>query len=201
VRIGLAGEPAQAEREVVGRGEVAAETEMNVKGWHEGPIGGRHDRETFDRGEIAWNEFLQRHARKTHEMGGAKTFPAINDADDTTIPGYYSLSHASTAYTRTPKLVRRSLARHNVPAFRLSRLAVDLSVQGHRLGGQLLLSAGKRCLLASAEVGGVAVRIDATSARPAAWHASYGAVPLLDAPLSLLLPLATVGAGLKTAGK
>jgi hypothetical protein len=33
------------------------------------------------------------------------------------------------------------------------------------------------------------------------WYASYGALPLLDAPLSLLLPLSTVEAALKAAGK
>ena len=174
---------------------------MNVKAWHEEPIGKRHDREAFDCGEAALNEFLQRYARKSHEMGGAKTFLAIDDAGNKTILGYYSLSPASIAYARTPELIRRGLARHDVPAFRLARLAVDLRVQGQGLGGQLLLSAGKRCLLASAEVGGVAMLIDAKSTRVAAWYASYGALPLLDAPLSLVLPLTTVEAALKAARK
>ena len=89
----------------------------------------------------------------------------------------------------------------SVPAFRLARLAVELKVQGQGLGGQLLLSAGKRCLLTSADVGGVAILIDAKNARVAAWYASYVAVPLLDAPLSLLLPLTTVEAALKAARK
>jgi GNAT superfamily N-acetyltransferase len=174
---------------------------MNITAWHEEPIGKRHDRGAFDCGEAALNEFLQRYARKSHEMGGAKTFLAINDADNRTIVGYYSLSPASIAYARTPDLVRRGLARHDVPAFRLVRLAVDLKVQGQGLGGQLVLSAGKRCLLASAEVGGVALLIDAKNARVAAWYASYGALPLLDAPLSLLLPLTTVEAALKAVRK
>lgn len=65
---------------------------MNVKAWHEEPIGKRHDREAFDCGEAALNEFLQRYARKSHEMGGAKTFLAIDDAGNKTILGYYSLS-------------------------------------------------------------------------------------------------------------
>jgi hypothetical protein len=69
------------------------------------------------------------------------------------------------------------------------------------LGGQLLLAAGRRCLLASAEVGGVALLIDAKNERVARWYASYGAVPLEDAPLTLLLPLATVEAALKAARK
>jgi predicted GNAT family N-acyltransferase len=65
-----------------------------------------------------------------------------------------------------------------VPAFQLARLAVDLKVQGQGLGGQLLLSAGRKCLLASAEVGGVAILINAKGAKVAAWYASYGAPPL-----------------------
>jgi GNAT superfamily N-acetyltransferase len=172
---------------------------MNLTAWHEEPIGKRHDRGAFDCGETALNEFLQRYARKNHEMGGAKTFLAISDADNRTILGYYSLSPASIGYARTPELVRRGLARHDVPAFRLARLAVDLRVQGQGLGGQLLLSAGQRCLLASAEVGGVAMLIDAKNARVAAWYASYGALTLLDAPLTLLLPLTTVAAALQAA--
>jgi hypothetical protein len=83
----------------------------------------------------------------------------------------------------------------------LARLAVDRGVQGQGLGGQLLLAAGRRCLLASAEVGGVVLVIDAKNDRVAIWYSSYGAVALLDAPLSLLLPLATIEAALKTAGK
>jgi hypothetical protein len=49
------------------------------------------------------------------------------------------------------------------------------------------------------EVGGVALVIDAKSDRVAGWYAGYGAVPLLDAPLTLLLPLATIEAALLTA--
>jgi hypothetical protein len=55
--------------------------------------------------------------------------------------------------------------------------------------------------LASAEVGGVVLAIDAKNKRVAGWYASYGAVPLLDAPLSLVLPLATIEAVLRKAGK
>ena len=64
-----------------------------------------------------------------------------------------------------------------------------------------MLAAGRRCLLVSVEVGGVALLIDAKNERAAAWYASYGAVPLLNAPSTLLLPLAIVEAALKKAGK
>jgi GNAT superfamily N-acetyltransferase len=133
--------------------------------------------------------------------GGAKTFLAIDDSDNKTIFGYYSLSPVSTAYASTPDLIRRGLARYDVPAIRLARLTVDRRAQGKGLGGQLLLSAGKRCLAAATEVGGVAILIDAKNERVATWYASYGAIPLLDAPLSLVLPLAMMDAAVKAAHK
>jgi len=169
--------------------------------WHEEPVGKKHNREAFDCGEDALNEFLRRYARKSHELGGAKTFLAIDDADNETILGFYSLSAASVDYSRTPEIIRRGLARHDVPGFRLARLAVDRRRQGQGLGGQLLLAAGRRCLRAAEEVGGIVLVIDAKNERVAAWYASYGATPLLEAPLSLLLPLATIKAALKKAEK
>ena len=169
--------------------------------WHEEPISKKHDREAFDCGDAPLNEFLRRYARKSHERGGAKAFLAIEDAADRALLGFYSLSPASVDYAQTPEIVRRGLARHDVPGFRLARLAVDRRWQGQGIGGQLLLAAGRRCLLAAAEVGGVVMVIDAKNERVAGWYASYGAVPLLDVPLTLLLPLATVEAALKKAGK
>jgi hypothetical protein len=47
----------------------------------------------------------------------------------------------------------------------------------------------------------VALLIDAKNERVAKWYASYGAVPLLDAPLSLLLPFKTIHSALATADK
>jgi GNAT superfamily N-acetyltransferase len=172
-----------------------------VIAWHEEAITRQHDRDSFDCGEEALNDFLRRHARKSHELGAAKTFLAIDDADGKTILGFYSLAPASVDYALTPEIIRRRLARHDVPDFRLARLAVDRKLQGQGLGGQLLLAAGRRCLLASSEVGGVVLVIDAKNERVAGWYVSYGAVPLLDAPLSLMLALATIENALKNAGQ
>ncbi|MSO20723.1 MAG: GNAT family N-acetyltransferase [Acidobacteria bacterium] len=169
--------------------------------WHEEPIGKKHDRESFDCGDESLNEFLRRHARKSHKRGGEKTFLAIDDTDRKTILGCYSLSPASIQYARTPEIARRGLARHDVPGFRLARLAVNRNHQGKGLGGQLLLAAGRRCLLAAQEVGGVVLVIDAKNDRAARWYASYGAISLLDTSLTLLLPLETIEAALNAAGK
>lgn len=174
---------------------------MTIPPWHEEPISRRHNRDAFDCGDAALNEFLRRYARQAHDHGGAKTFLAVPDDDDTRILGFYSVSPASVRFSRTPDVVKRGLARHDVPAFRLSRLAVDRSMQRKGLGGQLLLAAGRRCLRAAQEVGGVALLIDAKNEAVAGWYASFGALQLLDTPLSLLLPLATIKAALETAGR
>ena len=137
--------------------------------WHEEPISKKHDREAFDCGEEALNEFLRRHARKSHDLGGAKTFLAIDDGDNKTIHGFYSLSPGSVEYARTPEIAKRGLARYDVPGFRLARLAVDRKVPGQGIGGQLLLAAGRCCLRAASEVGGVVLLIDAKNDRVAGW--------------------------------
>jgi GNAT superfamily N-acetyltransferase len=173
---------------------------MTAPPWHEEAITRAHNRSAFDCGDRELNDFLLRYARQSHDQGAAKTFLAI--ADDTeAILGFYSLAPASLAYHRAPDAVRRGLARHEVPGFRLARIAIDRAQQGQGLGGQLLLAAGRRCLMVAAAVGGTIVIIDAKTDRAAAWYASYGALPLLDAERTLVLPLATIEGVLKDAGK
>ncbi len=160
--------------------------------WREESLTRSHERKAFDCGEPALNNYLVRYARQNHESGGAKTFVAVPPDSPTRILGYYSLCPASLEYARTPELLRRGLGRYDVPVFRLGRLAVDRTVQGQGLGGQLLVSAGVRCIAVAAQVGGVALLIDAKNERAAKWYASYGAIALLDAPLTLVLPLSVI---------
>jgi GNAT superfamily N-acetyltransferase len=169
--------------------------------WHEEPIAKEHNRELFDCGDSDLNAYLKRYARKNHNSGGAKTFLAIDDSQHKTILGYYSLTPASIAYNKTPEIVSRGLARHEVPVFRLCRLAVDKSVQGLGLGGQLLLAAGRRALRVASEAGGVALLIDAKNDHVALWYARYGAIPLINTPHSLLLPFTTIYKALLATGK
>ena len=105
--------------------------------WHEEPISRKHDRKAFDCGDAVMNEFLQRYARQSHDLGGAKTVLAIDDADNKTILGFYSLAPGAIAYAETPEIIRRGLAQHDVPGFRLARIATHLRLRGRGLGGQL----------------------------------------------------------------
>lgn len=173
---------------------------MKLPLWHEEAIAKAHDRAASDCGDDEMNDFVRRYARQSHELGGAKTFLAVDDSNPT-ILGFYSLAPAALAHERVPEALRRGLARHEVPGFRLARLATHVSLQGQGLGGQLLAAAARRCIRAATEVGGVTLIIDAKSERAAQWYAGYGAVPLQDAPHTLVMALATFAADLKSAGK
>jgi len=160
----------------------------------ESPLTKAHRRAAFDCGEPALNDYLARFAMQAHQRGGAKTFVTCPKAAPTRILGYYTVAPASVAFARVPASVTKGLARHEVPMFRLARLAVDGSVQRQGLGQALLFAAGQRCLAVAQEVGGIALLIDAKSERAAGWYSGFGAVRLNDAPMTLVLPLATIAA-------
>lgn len=174
---------------------------MTIPTWHEEPIAKAHDRKAFDCGDAALNDFLQRYARQSHEQGGAKTFVAIDNANPMKILGFYSIAPAALSYERMPEEMRRGLARHDVPGYRLARIATHIELQGQGLGGQFLAAAARRCILAATEAGGVVLIIDAKNDRAAKWYADYGGQALPDAPLTLVMSLATFATELQIAGQ
>ena len=168
--------------------------------WREEPIGRHHDRDGFDCGAPDLNEYIRRYARQNHQSGGAKTFVAVAPAEPARVMGFYSISPGAIAFARVPAILTRRLGRYEVPVFRLGRLAIDRSAQGQGLGGELLLAAGERALAVAAEVGGVALAIDAKDENTARWYERFGALPLLDDPLKLILPLDTIAEAIESAG-
>jgi GNAT superfamily N-acetyltransferase len=167
--------------------------------WREAPIGRQHDRRRFDCGAPELNDYLVRYARQNHASGGAKTFVAVSPAEPVRVLGFYSISPGAIAFARVPAALTRSLGRYEVPVFRVGRLAVDRSVQGRGLGGDLLLAAGARAVAVATAVGGIALAIDAKDAPAARWYQRFGALPLLDDPHKLILPLSMIAAALRTA--
>jgi len=169
--------------------------------WREEAIAKHHDRKHFDCGVRALNDYLERFARQNHETGGAKTFVAVSRGEPAGVLGYYSISPGSIEFAHVPAKVTKKPGRYGVPIFRLARLAVSLSVQGKGLGAELLFAAGERALAVAAEVGGVALAIDAKDKRAAEWYERFGAVPLLDDPLKLILPLDLIASAIRETAK
>lgn len=164
--------------------------------WREEAIAKHHDRKHFDCGVPALNDYLDRYARQNHESGGAKTFVAVPPIEPARVLGYYSISPGAIEFARIPEKLTRRLGRHEVPVFRLGRLAVSLSVQGKGFGADLLFAAGERALAVARNIGGVALAIDARNERVAKWYERFGAQALLDEPLKLVLPLDVIAAAI-----
>jgi hypothetical protein len=75
---------------------------VTLPAWHEEPFAKKHDRKAFDCGQDDLNRFLQQYARQAHEHGASKTYVAVDDADEKTIYGYYTLSPAQVDFFRVP---------------------------------------------------------------------------------------------------
>ena len=164
---------------------------MAVPAWREQPIGKSHDRKGFDCGQDELNTFIAQYARQAHEGGSAKTYCAIDVADGKTIFGFYTISPGQVEMHQVPLAARPpGGGRHAFSGFRLARLAVAKAYQGQQLGGRLLVRAIGRCKKVSTEVGGTALLIDAKDEQGAAWYSLYGAAPLDDRPLSLVITYA-----------
>jgi GNAT superfamily N-acetyltransferase len=159
-----------------------------VAEWEQEAIGRHHDRGSFDCGVAALNDYLRRYARQNHLIGGAKTFVAVRRTAPAVIMGYYSISPGGIDFTKVPSGVLRNLGRYDVPVFRLARLAVAVGEQGHGVGSALLFAAAGRAMAVAAEVGGVALAIDAKDERAVRWYQGFGATQLVDDPLKLILP-------------
>ena len=115
--------------------------------------------DSFDCGETALNQFLQRYALANQKANSAQTYVCCQDD---VVVGFYSLAVGSVEPEAVPPRVMKGLARHPLPVMILARLAVDKENQRRGLGQALLKNAllrtaqaadiaGIRCLLVHAK--------------------------------------------------
>lgn len=115
---------------------------------------------SFDCGQVDLNEWLHRHALTNQRAGMATVFVTV-DRDRGSVVGYYALATGGVENAAAPSRVTKGVPRHPVPVILLTRLAVDTSVQGRRLGRALLIDALRRVDAAADEVGVRALLIHA----------------------------------------
>jgi GNAT superfamily N-acetyltransferase len=135
----------------------------------------KHDRQSFDCGEESLNVFIQRFARQNAEKGLGRTFVAVRE-NDSKIYGYYTLSSNSFGFDIVPE----NLPRYPVPVVQLTRLAVDRSAQGERLGQALFFHAFERCVEIAEQLGIYAVEVYALNEQARKIYLSFGLTELKD---------------------
>ncbi len=143
-----------------------------------------HDRNDFDCGEPALNQFLQRLARQQADRDFNRTYVATLQGESQ-IQGFYAISSASIDFENWPAVLR--LPRYPVPVARIGRLGVDLRAQGRGIGVDLLHHAMNLVASTAEKIGLFAVVVDAKNEAVASFYTRYGFQSFPDRSLSLFL--------------
>ena len=126
--------------------------------------------ESFDCGQAALNQFLQRYALVNQKAHSAQTYVCCLG---TQVVGFYSLSVGSVDVADAPTRVAKGLARYPVPVMILARLAVSLDHQGKGLGRALLKDSLLRTAQAADLAGIRCLVVHAKDDTARQWYASW----------------------------
>ena len=148
-----------------------------------------HDRQGFECGVPALDEYLHRLAEQHRRRGISSVYVLAESAQPERILGYYTLSAAEVDGQRLAEAERKKLPRYPVPCFRMGRHACRADQRGRGLGKLLLGCAVDRCLKARQQVVAYALVVDAKNDVAKAFYVHFGFKTLQDAPLTLGLPL------------
>lgn len=159
--------------------------------WRIERLGKGHDKKHFDCGEPSLNEYLHKYAGQGARLGLGRTYVAVEEGERK-VAGYYTLSSGSVAFAELPQDMAAMLPKYPIPVALLSRLAVDRSYQGRKLGERLLVDALRRCVNVSEELGVLAVEVHALNERARSFYVKYGFTQLQDDEMHLYLPMKTI---------
>jgi predicted GNAT family N-acyltransferase len=155
------------------------------------PLAKGHGVSSFDCGEPALNEYLQRYALKNSKKGIARTFVAVRSGNKEVL-GFYTLSAGSMSFQNLPPEASKGLPKYPVPIARIGRMGVQRDQQGAGLGKFLLSDAMHRAAQSSAEIGIFALVIDAKNEAVKEFYRCFGFIEFSDVPLSMFLPIETI---------
>ena len=133
-----------------------------------------HERNSFDCGVPALNDYLQKYALQNQKKHAARTYVATRG---NRIVGYYSLAYGSVSLDEAPQNVKPGLARHPIPVILLARLAVDSAEQARGLGTALLKDALLRTIQAAEIAGLRAMLVHAKDDSAKRFYEKFGVEP------------------------
>ncbi len=154
------------------------------------PLAAHHRIEAFSCGEPMLDEWLKSRALANQGSGASRTFVVTDD--DRQVMGYYALAAGAVAHQDAHRSVRRNMP-EPIPVMVLGRLAVDVRVQGMKLGGALLQDALRRSVLVSQNAGVRALLVHALNDRARQFYEHYGFKASPAHPMTLMLRLILLG--------
>jgi GNAT superfamily N-acetyltransferase len=140
--------------------------------------------ESFDCGQPALNQFLQRFALVNQNSNSSQTYVSCSSGS---VVGFYSLTVGSVEPATAAPRVVKGLPKHPVPVMILARLAVDVSHQGIGLGKALLKDALMRTAQAADIAGIRALLVHAKDESARQWYLNWEFEPSPSDPFHLFL--------------
>ncbi len=156
------------------------------------PLDKTVDRQSFDCGVSALNDYFQKYALQNHTKNISKTFVATTLDRQKAVAGYYTVSMAEIARVKMPETGFKHLPKYPVPVMRIGRLAVDVRFRKKGIGERILLDVLHRAYFLAGEVGLYAVVVDAKNSEAVSFYHKYGFMPLAAQPRTLFLPVQTL---------
>jgi GNAT superfamily N-acetyltransferase len=150
-----------------------------------------HNRDAFDCGVAALNDYLKKQASQHLDRGVCTIFVLADDVVPSRILSFYTLSNSQLVRSDLDDRAAKRLPHHPIPTITLGRMGVNQEVQGKGYGAILLADAIRRCSLVSQEVGVYAIVVDAKDADAKAFYTHYGFTKLPQYPMRLILPMDT----------
>ena len=150
-----------------------------------------HDRERFDCGEIALNQFLLRTARQHLQKGLSRTFVLVDSEQPSVIIGFFTLTLCEVQVSCLPPRWAKKYPAI-VPGVKLARLAVSNEHQRQGIGSILLVEAMKRALIIAENAGVIGLFVEAKSNEVKGYYERFGFEGTKERPLLLFLPLSSV---------
>lgn len=156
------------------------------------PLNETHDTAAFASGVESLDAWLKRRALKNQVNGASRTFVAC---EGRRVVAYYALASSAVMTDEAPGRFRRNMP-DPIPVVVLARLAVDRSWRGKGLGRALIRDAGLRVIGAAQTIGIRGVIVQALSAEARAFYERVGFDPSPLDPMTLMITLADLKAGL-----
>jgi GNAT superfamily N-acetyltransferase len=153
-----------------------------------------HNLTAFDSGQPTLDDWLQGSAAHAERMRTARTF--VWHAGDGRVIAYFSLAAHLVVRDEMPRRIGRG-SPDAIPAVLLARLALDRTLHGQGLGGELLWDALSRAVAASRRVAARVIVVDAIDAPAARFYQHHGFVAVPGNPHRLVQKMSDVAAALE----
>lgn len=156
------------------------------------PLADHHQLDGFQSGVQSLDDWLKRRARANQASGASRTFVV---ADEGHVVAYYALASGAVSPAAASGRFRRNMP-DPIPVAVLGRLAVDHRHQGRGLGRALFRDGALRVLQAADAVGIRGILVHAISEEAKGFYLAIGFDPSPLDPMTLMVTLTDVRAGL-----